>query len=444
MSFRRRTRYYRSSQSLSSQTSPLPAAGLQTAPHSVAPPLPHGTRRYRAPRCARPKARRSRGGALRRELGVRATRSRISFVGPTVRRISTEVQMPHRSTTSEPKLRRHSTIRFSELSRVQTRRPSLDSPRGRSRVPGEPTTKHQLCGATRSVRTPDRSQLRVRHRQRSPHRGTSRSPLPPSGANPPSSTNRRAHSASARQATEAAWCVFDRVHQPRTHSRLDKSAFGCILGGQPRSSAWRNARRANSQCVSPGAEPRSGVICVDTRPSSPRAAACDRRSTLRHGTSKLARPTRRPIAVRSARGGHTWSPESARRRLSSTTATASGCEAGAHPGRRRPRMGPGHLLTTDAVRRQRLPPAARNLNDISTRSGDAETPQAAPQIHGPPELLPLEPAATSCDALAPSSFPRPCRTGEPDWRRERRPRGFLRSSVRHRHLGKPERQPLLS
>lgn len=123
--------------------------------------------------------------------------------------------------------------------------------------------------------------------------------------------------------------------------------------------ARQSSTRANSCFVSPGAEPRSGVVCANTRPSSPRAAACDRRFTLRHGTSKLARPTRRPVAVRSACGGHTWSLESARRRLSSTTAAASDCEAGAHPGRRRPRMEPGHLLTTDAVRRQRLPPAAR-------------------------------------------------------------------------------------
>jgi hypothetical protein len=84
MSFRRRNRYYRSSQSLSSQTPPLPSAGLQTTRCSVAPPLPHHTRRCRAPHCARPKARRSRGGALRRERGVRATRSRVSFVGPTI------------------------------------------------------------------------------------------------------------------------------------------------------------------------------------------------------------------------------------------------------------------------------------------------------------------------------------------------------------------------
>jgi hypothetical protein len=185
-----------------------------------------------------------------------------------------------------------------------------------------------------------------------------------------------------------------------------KSAFGCILSGQPRSSAWRILARANSRLVSPGAEPRSGIVCVDTRPSSPRAAACDRRFTLRHDTSKLARPARRPIAVRSAYGGHTWSLESARRRLSSTTAAASDREAGIHPGRHRPRMGPGHLLTTGAVRRRTPSTCSKESDDIFTRSCDSGTPQATLQFHWPSELLPLKPAATPCDALAPSPFPR--------------------------------------
>jgi hypothetical protein len=272
----------------------------------------------------------------------------------------------------------------------------------------------------------------------------SRSPMPPfrreTEVADESATSRR-----VRKAGDRSHLVRVRPCTPTSNAlETGKTAYGCILGrpatvkclaklGTSKLVLRLTRRRAPKRrhlCRHPTKQPRGHSVCLSrcfatrhqqagvTCPKANPRALHKRRSHM----VALQRPktsTEHHRSRKQPRGG----------RPPRSTSTSYGTRTPADD-RRRPKTDTCHLQQGKPTTSSRSPCDAVHRKRRST--------------HMPSELFPLEPAATPCDARAPSPFPRSDRPGEPVWRRERRPRGFLRSSVRHHPSGEPGRRPLLS